>query len=170
MDFNQIQELIKLVDGSDISELKIEIENVKISLKTKHFYNTKSAAIPPPVAVATPAPTVVAPPVVSATPTAPVSKAEQQDSNDDTVAPNTSDLVAIKSPMIGTFYRAPSPDKPPFVKIGDTINIGDTLCVVEAMKLFNEIEAEVSGKIVKVLINDAEPVEYDQPLFLIEPI
>lgn len=157
MDIKQIQDLIKFVAKSGVNEVSLEEKDFKITIKTNQEPTYVTATVPSPVAppqpTATPAP-VPTPPAAPAT-NAPA--AEQ------------STLITIKSPMIGTFYRAAGPDKPLFVNVGDEIAPGKVLCIVEAMKLFNEIESEVSGKIVKILVNDAEPVEFDQPLFLVDP-
>lgn len=166
MDIKEIQELIKFVAKSGATEVNLEIDNVKISIKSP----AKKGALPETtiiqqIPVAQSAPAVM--PVAAAAPSA-----ETQAENPPAEAKKNSDedkYITIKSPMIGTFYRKPSPDKDTFVNIGDTIKLGDVLCVVEAMKLFNEIESEVSGKIVKVLVDDSSPVEYDQPLFLVDP-
>ncbi len=161
MDIKEVQNLIKFVAKSGVSEVKIENKDFKLTIKNKPEYVTSApvattvAAIPasiPPAAV--PAATV------PATPAAEVPKNEIDESK----------YITIKAPIIGTFYRKPSPDKPPYVEVGDTIKEGDVVCIIEAMKLFNEIESEVSGKIVKVLVDDATPVEFDQPLFLVEPM
>ncbi len=158
MDIKQIQELIKFVSRSGVNEVAIEQENFKITIKTNQTPVYVNAALP-----AAAAPQPVAPAAVPATtvevkaPSAPV-------------AEDTSKYITIKSPMIGTFYRSSSPDKPSFVNVGDEIGAGKVICIIEAMKLFNEIESEVSGRIVKVLVDNASPVEYDQPLFLVEPI
>jgi acetyl-CoA carboxylase biotin carboxyl carrier protein len=157
MDFKQIQELIKIINKSNIGEISIEEKEFKITIKQKEDnIQTVVTAAPAPVYTAAPAP--VAPAVPAAAPAA-VSP-----------APKADNLITIKSPMIGTFYRKSSPDKPNFVEVGDEVSPGKTVCIIEAMKLFNEIESEVSGKIVKVLADDASPVEYDQPLFLVEPV
>ena len=159
MDIKQIQELIKFVSRSGVNEVAIEQENFKITIKTNQAPVYVNAALP-----AAPAPQPVTPtaaaapqPVVEIKSTAPA-------------ADDTSKYITIKSPMIGTFYRSSSPDKPSFVNVGDEISVGKVICIVEAMKLFNEIESEVSGRIVKVLVDNASPIEYDQPLFLVEPI
>ena len=158
MDLKEIQNLIKFVANSGVAEVKLEMDDVKITIRT-----TLENAAPEvtyvqqaPMQQALPQANV---PQVAATnaPTAPVS-------SDD-----NSNYITIKSPMIGTFYRKPSPDKPMFVEVGASIGKGDVLCVIEAMKLFNEIEAEISGKIVKILVDDMSPVEFDQPLFLVDP-
>lgn len=153
MDIKQIQDLIKFVSKSGVNEVAIEEKDFKITIKTNQepTYVTASVPVAAPVAAA-PAPTTAP----AATPVAAPANTE-------------SDLITIKSPMIGTFYRSPGPGKDVFVSVGDQINAGKTICIVEAMKLFNEIEAEISGKIVKILVDDAQPVEYDQPLFLVDP-
>ncbi|MGX5819433.1 acetyl-CoA carboxylase biotin carboxyl carrier protein [Chitinophaga lutea] len=160
MDFKQIQELIKMVNKSNISELSIEQDKFKITIKQKESEVQQIVTVPAVTAVQ---PVQVAPqPVAAAAPApaaAPAAAAPAAGAN----------LVTIKSPMIGTFYRSAGPDKPPFVNVGDEVASGKVVCIIEAMKLFNEIESEVSGKIVKVLVDDASPVEYDQPLFLVEP-
>lgn len=160
MDFKQIQELVKMINKSNISELSIEQDKFKITIKQKdnevQQVITVPAATAPIQTVATVAP--AAAPVAAATPAAASSAPAKADN-----------LITIKSPMIGTFYRSAGPDKAPFVNVGDEVTSGKVVCIIEAMKLFNEIESEVSGKIVKVLVDDASPVEYDQPLFLVEP-
>lgn len=163
MDFKQIQELVKMINKSNISELSIEQDKFKITIKQKD--NEVQQVITVPAAMATAAVQPVAPVAPAAAPAA-VSAAPAAAP----AAPAKADnLVTIKSPMIGTFYRSAGPDKAPFVNVGDEVSSGKVVCIIEAMKLFNEIESEVSGKIVKVLVDDASPVEYDQPLFLVEP-
>ena len=163
MDFKQIQELIRLVNKSNIGELIVEEKGFSITIKQKQEPAQQIIAAAP---AATPlimsqAPTMT--PVQSASSSATASdKAKQPES----VSANT---ITIKSPMIGTFYRSPSPGKPPFIEVGSEIEPGKPVCIIEAMKLFNEIESEVKGKIVKILVDDASPVEYDQPLFQVEP-
>lgn len=158
MEFKQIQELLKAVNKSTISELSIKDGDFEITIKQA---TTEALAMPvaqyAPIAAPMAAPAPAAAPVAAA-PAAPSAPA---------AAPSANEKV-IKSPMIGTFYRSSAPDKPPFVGVGDDIKTGDVVCIVEAMKLFNEIESEVSGKIVKVLVDDGTPVEYDQPLFIVE--
>ena len=154
MDIKQIQDLIRFVSKSGVNEVSIEQENFKITIKTNQPATVVHANVPD-AAHAAPAPVAIAP-VAS-----PVPAAEQ--------ASDTSKYVTIKSPMIGTFYRSASPEKPLFVNVGDEIKPGAVLCIIEAMKLFNEIEAEISGRVVKILVDNASPVEYDQPLFLVEP-
>jgi acetyl-CoA carboxylase biotin carboxyl carrier protein len=157
MDLKEIQNLIKFVSNSGVAEVKLETGDVKITIRTTVEGNTPDITYvqqaPMQQAMAAP---VAAP--VAAAPATPVAAAD-----------DNSKYITIKSPMIGTFYRKPSPDKPVFVEVGGTIQKGDVLCVVEAMKLFNEIEAEISGKIVKILVDDMSPVEFDQPLFLVDP-
>ncbi|OWY19380.1 acetyl-CoA carboxylase biotin carboxyl carrier protein [Sphingobacteriales bacterium UPWRP_1] len=173
MDFQQIQELIKLLSDSNIGEFKLEQEDIKLSIRTRHYFDTallaKAATQPvsfaPPPALHMPPP--VAPAVQSAAPAANTGVAKPAAGNETETSGKT---ITIKSPMIGTFYRSSSPDKPPYIKIGDEISPGKVLCIIEAMKLFNEIESELSGRIVKILVEDAAPVEYDQPLFLVEPV
>jgi acetyl-CoA carboxylase biotin carboxyl carrier protein len=157
MDFKQIQELVKMINKSNISELSIEQDKFKITIKQKDNEVQQVITVP---ATMAPAPAVAAVTPAAAQATAAAAAP---------VPSKESNLVTIKSPMIGTFYRSAGPDKAPFVNIGDEVTSGKVVCIIEAMKLFNEIESEVSGKIVKVLVDDASPVEYDQPLFLVEP-
>ena len=161
MDFKQIQELIRMINKSNIGELIIEEKGFKVTIKQKQDPVQQFTSAQSPIYAQLPAPAqLLASPAT--TPNADKAKAS-------TEPPASSTTVIIKSPMIGTFYRSPSPDKPSFVNIGDEVIVGKVVCIIEAMKLFNEIESEVKGKIVKVLIDDASPVEYDQPLFLVEP-
>jgi acetyl-CoA carboxylase biotin carboxyl carrier protein len=157
MDIKQIQELIRFVSKSGVNEVAIEQKDFKITIKTNQTPTIVTASLPTPVpaAAVSSAPATPAPAAVAATPVS---------------AEDSSKYVTVKSPMIGTFYRSSAPDKPLFVNVGDEIKPGKVLCIIEAMKLFNEIESEVSGRIVKVLVDNASPVEYDQPLFLVEPI
>jgi acetyl-CoA carboxylase biotin carboxyl carrier protein len=159
MDFKQIQELVKMINKSNIGELSIEEKDFKITIKQKKEEKIVTVA---------PA-TVQAAPVMAAPVAAPAPAPAAGEKPKEAAALKTDNLVAIKSPMIGTFYRRSAPDKPLFVEVGDDVSPGKVVCIIEAMKLFNEIESEVSGKIVKVLVEDASPVEYDQPLFLVEP-
>ena len=164
MDFKQIQELIKLVNDSNIGEVTVEQKDLKITIKQKEEQITQVVASSmhmqpsyqhmqaPPQQAALPQQSQAAPAAPAAAP-----------------APAASNLLTIKSPMIGTFYRRPSPDKPNFLEVGDKVEPGKVVCIIEAMKLFNEIESEIKGKVVKILVEDASPVEYDQPLFLVEP-
>jgi len=158
MDLKDIQNLIKFVAKSGASEVKLEMEDVKVTIKTGSEKTETTIVQQAPIAQMPVAPQPVAPiATVPETPAAPAA------------ADDDSKYIVIKSPIIGTMYRKPSPDKPLFVEVGSTINVGDTVCIIEAMKLFNEIESEVSGKIVKILVDDASPVEFDQPLFLVDP-
>ena len=160
MDFKQIQELIKMINKSNIGELTIEQKDFKVTIKQKEDHVTQVVA---PAAVHT-APVHHAP---AAMPTAPAAPAAEKPAAPAEKA--ASNLLTIKSPMIGTFYRRPSPDKPNLVEVGTEVQPGKVVCIIEAMKLFNEIESEIKGKVVKILVDDASPVEYDQPLFLVEP-
>ncbi len=159
MNIKDIENLIKFVQKSGVSEVNIEQKDFKITIKTQHQKEVNGSQTV--VHMPAPAPMVhmpVATPVAPAPAAAPPSKTSDE-----------SKYITIKSPMIGTFYRTPSPDKPVFVNVGDEVKQGKVICIIEAMKLFNEIESEVSGRIVKVLVDNATPVEYDQPLFLVDP-
>ena len=162
MEIKEIQNLIKFVAKSGAHEVKLETDDFKITIKANsegHFSDSITSLQPVQPGVVT-TPQLV--PVQAEKPS--VEKPPKENAKE-----NTDNLITIKSPMIGTFYRKPSPDKPLFVEVGDTIKEGEVLCVIEAMKLFNEIESEVNGKIVKILVDDSSPVEFDQPLFLVEP-
>ena len=156
MKLKEIQNLIKFVAKSGANEVSLEMEDVKITIKTST--GTQPIVVQEPI-------------VVPQQPISPVSipTPDTIDTNPETPADDQSNLITITSPIIGTFYRKPSPDKPTFVEVGDTISEGTVLCVIEAMKLFNDIESEISGKIVKILVDDSSPVEFDQPLFLVDP-
>jgi acetyl-CoA carboxylase biotin carboxyl carrier protein len=164
MNLVQIQELIKFVSKAGVSEVEIEQKDFKITIKThepeKKGKGPEVVQVVAPQAVmpqvAAPAPAAAPAPVAAPPAAAPAPESK-------------GNLLEIRSPMIGTFYRSAGPDKPAFIEVGSTVKPGDTVCIVEAMKLFNEIECEISGKVVKVLVNDNTPVEYDQPLFLVEP-
>lgn len=153
MKAKEIQELIDYISNSGLAEVKIKTEEFELSIK-KYAESAQIIHAPAPAPYAAPAPVAAAPAPIAAAPTA---------------APAPSNLVEIKSPMIGTFYLTPNPDSAPFATEGASIKAGETVCIIEAMKLFNEIESEVSGKIVKILVSNATPVEYDQPLFLVDP-
>ena len=157
MDLKEIQNLIKFVSNSGVAEVKLEMDDVKITIRTTLEGNSQEITYVQQAPVAQALPQVAAAPVAAA----PVIAAVPVDEN--------AKYITIKSPIIGTFYRKPSPDKAVCVEVGSTIGKGDVLCVIEAMKLFNEIESEVSGKIVKILVDDMSPVEFDQPLFLVDP-
>jgi acetyl-CoA carboxylase biotin carboxyl carrier protein len=160
MDLKDIQNLIKFVAKSGASEVRLETDDVKITIKTGDSHKGETTIVQQ-IPVGTPI--AQAPVAQSAV------EAESKPKEASPSGSEDSKYITIKSPIIGTFYRKPSPDKPVFVEVGQIINQGDVLCVIEAMKLFNEIESEVSGKIVKVLVDDASPVEFDQPLFLVDP-
>ncbi len=155
MDLKEIQNLIKFVANSGVAEVKLEMDDVKITIKTTlDTHHPEVTYLQPTQQLAQPQPQ---PQTSIATTPTPI------------IADENAKYVTIKSPIIGTFYRKPSPDKPMFVEVGTTIAKGEVLCVIEAMKLFNEIEAEISGKIIKILVDDMSPVEFDQPLFLVDP-
>ena len=160
MDLKEIQNLIKFVANTGVAEVKLETGDVKITIRTTLEGTTETTYVQQ-----MPAQNVlqqaVAPAQIAPVAAAPVAAAPAVDEN--------AKYITVKSPIIGTFYRKPAPDKPMFVEVGSTIGKGDVLCVIEAMKLFNEIESEVSGKIVKILVDDSSPVEFDQPLFLVDP-
>lgn len=162
MDIREIQNLIKFVSKAEVSEVKYKTKDFEITIKTPLAQPEGMPMMPPPVFHTAPASSPAAPQASPspASPSAPVVEASTD---------NDTDLITIKSPMIGTFYRKPSPDKDVFVSVGDEVSVGKVVCVIEAMKLFNQIESEVKGKIVKILVDDASPVEYDQPLFLVDP-
>jgi acetyl-CoA carboxylase biotin carboxyl carrier protein len=168
MELKEIQNLIKFVAKSGASEVKLEMGDVKITIRTgKADGNGDTHYIQqvPTMPVATQPQAVPVAPADTPTPEAVAAAAAANEA----AAEEESNLITVKSPIIGTFYRKPAPDKPVFKEVGDLVAVGDVLCVIEAMKLFNEIESEISGKIVKVLVDDASPVEFDQPLFLVDP-
>ena len=169
MDISEIQDLIKFIAKAGVTEVEIEKKDFKITIKSEMPKKKGAAAapeatiqVPVPVATMPAAPVAPAVPAAPAAAPAPAAEAPKAASDED-------NYITVKSPMIGTFYRRSAPDKPTFVEVGSTVGNGDVLCVIEAMKLFNEIESEVSGKIVKILVDDNSPVEYDQPLFLVDP-
>ena len=155
MNFDEIKDLIKLVSKTGLGKVQIEKEDFQLTIS-----GNKNSKAEQPIIVQSPQPMMAAPAPLAE---APAKEKSAMPSEDDK-------LITVNSPMIGTFYRSPGPDKDSFVNVGSTFNVGDKLCIIEAMKTFNEIEAEVSGKIVKVLVDDASPVDYDQPLFLVEPL
>jgi acetyl-CoA carboxylase biotin carboxyl carrier protein len=173
MKVTEIQDLIKFVSKSGVSEVSLETNELKLTIKNDAVKNKKRGSTRDPQIVQVPVPQIVqqpvaapavaslAPPVSATAPVAEVVAAEP--------AEDTSKYIEVKSPMIGTFYRRPTPDKKNFCEVGTEIKSGDVICIIEAMKLFNEIEAEVTGKVVKILVDDSTPVEYDQPLFLVDP-
>ena len=157
MDIKEIQALIKFVSTAGVDEVEINQKDFKLLIKKNPAQYITAQYTPAPVAMqAAPASVAISAPVAAA-PSAPLSE------------PKADNLITIKSPMVGTFYRTANPDSPAFVNVGDDVSAGKVVCIIEAMKLFNEIESEVSGKIVKILVDNASPVEYDQPLFLVEP-
>ena len=156
MDLKDIQELIKFVAKSGATEVDLEIDNIKISIKSPAKKKRGEVDEITTIIQQAPAQVVAAPLVPAASTPAPA-------------ADENANYITVKASMIGTFYRSASPENPPFVSVGDTIKEGDTICIIEAMKLFNEIESEVSGKVVKILVDDSTPVEYDQPLYLVDP-
>lgn len=163
MNIEEIKDLIKLVSKSGIGKVQIEREGFKIVIKGGNTSGNEPVYVQAPQPIAVQPITTTPMAVATTTPSVPVSTPVVTESNDE------SKYITVKSPMIGTFYRTPGPDKDPFVNVGSTIQKGDKLCIIEAMKTFNEIEAEVSGKIVKVLVDNSSPVDYDQPLFLVDP-
>jgi acetyl-CoA carboxylase biotin carboxyl carrier protein len=170
MDISEIQELIKFVAKAGVNEVEIEKKDFKLLIKSDYLAKKKSNFKEETKIVQQTVPVASIP---AAAP-APVQEAVQAPAPavepDNKAASNEEDnYITVKAQMIGTFYRAPSPDKPSYVEVGDVIKPGDKICIIEAMKLFNDIESEVSGKVVKVLVDDASPVEFDQPLFLVDP-
>jgi acetyl-CoA carboxylase biotin carboxyl carrier protein len=178
MTFQEIQELIKLLNKSNLAEFKIEDGDFKLSIRTALYAETKTtqvvSAAPSimPIQAASVAPATPSPAPLAA-PTAPPSTAKEEPAKPaatpEKVETSGKKYLEIKSPMVGTFYRSSSPEKAPYAEVGNSVKKGDVVCIIEAMKLFNEIETEVSGKIVKVMVDNAQPVEYDQVLFLVEP-
>lgn len=172
MNLKEIQDLLKQINKLELAEFKMKTDELELSVRTKHYEKNKTQVVSTANIPAAPIVTPTAPPATPApaapqqapsnTPDLPPSKEKEASSED-------KKYLEIKSPIVGTFYRSPSPDKPPFLKVGDAVKQGDVVCIVEAMKLFNEIESEVTGKVVKVLVEDAQPVEYDQVLFLVDP-
>ena len=171
MNLKEIQELLKQINKLELAEFKMKTEELELSVRTKFYERSRpqqvitSSQVPvaqpvvqssTPTPATTPAPSIAEPEVTDAR-----KEVKKQESG--------AKYIDIKSPIVGTFYRSPSPDKPAFLKVGDIVKQGDVVCIVEAMKLFNEIESEVSGKVVKVMVEDAQPVEYDQVLFLLDP-
>lgn len=180
MTFKEIQELIKLITKTNLTEFKVKNGDFELSIRTDKYEKFKQqmpsvAPSPSPAQQApiiqmpavppafTPAPAPAAAPQQASAPSQPEAKSEQPGDGD------AGQYKEIRSPIVGTFYRSSSPEKPPYAKVGDSIEVGQVVCIVEAMKLFNEIESEISGKIVKVVVEDAQPVEYDQVLFLVDP-
>lgn len=178
LEFNEIQELLKQINRSNITEFKLKKEDFEISIKTDKLYKkvkseseTKGGNIMmTPQQMPFPQQMPPMPMAPANQPTATPSEPPKQESaKKDKSEDTATNYVEVRSPMVGTFYRSSSPDKPPFVKVGDKIEVGSVVCIVEAMKLFNEIESEVSGTVVKVMVEDAQPVEYDQVLYMVDP-
>jgi acetyl-CoA carboxylase biotin carboxyl carrier protein len=166
MTYKEIQDLIALINKTNLTEFKLKDGEFELSIRTNKFSKEKGNVYHTSPSMSYPAPTPPPAPVAASVP-APVKQEPAAPA-----APAASDeshYIAIKSPIVGTFYRTAGPDKPPFVKVGDSVDVGKVVCIVEAMKLFNEIESEIKGKIVKVVVEDATPVEYDQVLFLVDP-
>ena len=176
MTFKEIQELIKQINKSNLTEFKMKDGDFEISIRTKDFVKSKSQIVQPTqqIVPVQAAPVAATMPVQQMPAPQPAKEAEAPKSDTGNGTSEKSDsaestYIEIKSPIVGTFYRSPSPDKPPYIKVGDTVEVGDVVCIVEAMKLFNEIESEVSGKVVKISTEDASPCEYDQVLFVLDP-
>lgn len=166
MTTKEIKDLIKVLDESNVAEFQLKNKELELRIRSNKFFENKgTSVVTAPVQLAAPAPVPASGPAPApASATAPAASSSEVDNSS-----SATNLIEIKSPMVGTFYRSSSPDKPPFVSVGDSIQNGGVVCIIEAMKLFNEIESEVTGKIVKVMVEDASPVEYDQVLFLVEP-
>lgn len=163
MTIKEVKDLIKILDDSDLAEFQFKNKDVELRIRSNKFFENKGQTIVSAAPVQMAAPTAIPAQAPAASPAAsPEAPAVAE-------APVASNLIEIKSPMVGTFYRSSSPDKPAFASVGDSITPGSVVCIIEAMKLFNEIESEITGKIVKVMVEDATPVEYDQVLFLVEP-
>jgi len=166
MDIKQIHELIKFVSKSGVNEVSLEQKEFKITIKTNQAPTFVTASTP----TAVPVQNIVNPSPSSGLASIELANMGGAKAEASTKAEDMSNFLTIKSPMIGTFYRSPSPDKPLFINVGDEVKVGQVVCIIEAMKLFNEIESDVSGRVVKILADNASPVEYDQPLFLVEPV
>lgn len=164
MNFNEIQELIKLIGKSNLSEFKLKDKDFEVQIRTDKFVKNGGQTI----VTAAPQMQVSAPQAAPIAMEAPIAPAKANTPADAPAAPQGKNLIEIKSPIVGTFYRSSGPDKPAFTKVGDQVKAGDVVCIIEAMKLFNEIESDATGTIVKVCVEDASPVEYDQVLFLVE--
>lgn len=182
MTFKDIQELVKLINKSSLTEFKMKDGEFELSIRTNKHQKTRQrqqaqGAMPPTSAPPATAPIIqMSPPVqqpYAQAPPPPPAKQEAEPAKPDAPAEESkkdeSNYQEVRSPIVGTFYRSSSPEKPPYIKVGDTIDVGQVVCIVEAMKLFNEIESEIEGKVVKVMVEDAQPVEYDQVLFLVDP-
>ena len=168
MDINEIQDLIKFVAKAGVNEVEIEKKDFKIVIKSDYLAKKKTNFKEETTIVQQQIPMVNAP-VPAAPAAAPVAAITTVAEKEEEKQEDNSNLITVKAQMIGTFYRAAGPDKDPFIQVGSVVKPGDKLCIIEAMKLFNEIESEVSGKIVKILVDDISPIEFDQPLFLVDP-
>jgi acetyl-CoA carboxylase biotin carboxyl carrier protein len=166
MTFKEIQELISIINKSNLAEFKLEQGDLKMVIRTSKYVKGKTQVVHSQPMMQMQSPTAPSAPTAEIAPVAAPAKPKSETAAEPAVAKN---LLEIKSPIVGTFYRAASVDKPPYVKLGDAVQKGTVVCIVEAMKLFNEIESEIKGKIVKICVNDASPVEYDQVLFLVDP-
>jgi len=165
MNFNEIQELIKLVNKSNLTEFKLKDKDFEVLIRTEKYHKgTQQTMVSAPQML----PAYQQPSVTPSVPVSTVQNAEKPSAATTPEIPKGKNVVEIKSPIVGTFYRSSGPDKPPFTKVGDSVKQGDVVCIIEAMKLFNEIESDIAGTVVKVLVEDASPVEYDQVLFLVE--
>ena len=171
MTFKEIQELIKLINKSNLTEFKLKDGEFEITVRTSKYEKNKSQAqvVAPAQPAVIPVPSVAPSYAPPAAPAAPAPAKKETAAAAPPAAKEEKQYLEIKSPIVGTFYRSQSPEKPPYVKVGDKVEANSVVCIVEAMKLFNEIESEISGKIVKVMVEDASPVEYDQVLFLVDP-
>jgi acetyl-CoA carboxylase biotin carboxyl carrier protein len=172
MDSKEIQELLKLVNRLELAEFKYKQGDLEFSVRSKYFLRSRHGGDMMPSYA--PMPPAVSPPPAANTPPPPAEQKPVAESDSDSTSGSGAgapkeNLIEIRSPIVGTFYRSASPEKGPYVKPGDKIEVGTVVCIVEAMKLFNEIESEVAGRLVKVVVEDASPVEYDQLLFLIDP-
>jgi acetyl-CoA carboxylase biotin carboxyl carrier protein len=173
MTFREIQELIRLLSKTNVTEFKLKQGDFEVTIRTEEYVKAKAQPAPIVTSVS-PMVSVPAPIQPVAQPSAPAQSAPSTEVAPAPVAekaptPTPAGLVEVKSPIVGTFYRSPSPEKPPYIQVGEKVTKGQVVCIIEAMKLFNEIESDATGKVVKVLVDDAQPVEYDQPLFLVDP-
>jgi acetyl-CoA carboxylase biotin carboxyl carrier protein len=173
MDIKTVKELIRLISETNLSEVRIEDGDFKITIRTQNYAEGRAmGSVPQAMAMPIAAPLPIAAPAAAPAPAPPAPAPAAPAPVAKEAAPEASPaskLVEVRSPMVGTFYRAPGPGKAAYIQVGDSISKGQPVCIIEAMKLFNEVESDVSGRVVKVLIDDASPVEYDQPLFLVEP-
>ena len=166
MNLKDIQDLLKQISKLELAEFKMKTDELELSVRTKYYEKGRTQTFVS--APAAPASALAPAPVAAPAPSLPADTASESDAPTETTG-GEANYLEVRSPIVGTFYRSPSPDKPAFFQVGDTVKQGDVVCIVEAMKLFNEIESEVSGKVVKVMVEDAQPVEYDQVLFLVDP-